>query len=392
MLRLVSWWVILAGSLSLADNVGDRFKAYVDKTIPLTHEVARKAAHAKEIASFVNRASLSQSHLAQATKWSLMIEKFLSAPRGNGTFCQTSRDGLVNVRELFLQASSLNESLNALHKVRDSVAEFRRLGATVEGACLDPQSYSAYNIEELKFDFHFPEKPELLDGVQLGWVFGGGEGARQENNSNRSDEAGGQFVDFLQWIPLVGAGVRMIRNHGIRVGIETQTARLKRDSAETGSYRQYAQESCVAIYKENKAVFQHYEILAIKLAAFVDRIPEQEIRERVSALQGCIENYAEQLKIFLEEEADALARRKFGRQADESRFFLKHRSLATDLSASLAKLDGPQSLACGQGGAEAELVGRLLAIARLAGAGEHVLFDRAWQTLNKRMLICGVEE
>jgi hypothetical protein len=388
--RSVSLLVLCLGVTAQADNVGDRFKDYVNRTIPITHEIAKAAAAAKEMGAFVNRASLAQSHLAQASKWALMIEKFLPTVKPEAGFCTTDARGLVDVRQVMTQASTLYEALNSVLKVRESVADFRRVATAVETACDADAAFAAYDIKELGFSFYFPEKPELMDGIYLVWTSGGGPGAQQDNGKQK--EAGEQFFDFLSVLPFVGSVVRVFRNNGIRVSIDADTARLAKEVAQTGNYIAYAKESCRTTYTENKKVYEDYQAMATSLSKFADSIPVDEIKNRVKALQNCVKRYPEQLKVLLQQEADAVAQRKFGQPINEARFMARRPNLLAEIQTALPKLDGPHSLACGEGATIREWLERVLVGANISGAAAHSALVQARSVLAKRTAVCGVEE
>jgi hypothetical protein len=293
--------LILAAAYPAFADISDVFREYVDRIVPVTHQVARESAQGKELAVLVSSLSCLQARLAAAAVHASQVDAYLAGSAvEQGPLCPKTESGLVDLKAIFRRSSWLLQAVNHASELAIEVAAFEKEKQLILQRCSDAQSFGGYDESQLGLRFAVPEQPSLLDGIQI--VYGDGGG--------------------LETIPLVGSVIRLGINIKEQKAIRELEGKLEAQHVHTEDYRRYAREQCTAALDGARAQLEEYSQLARSLLEFAEKIPTPRIKELAGRIQGCADDYERQLVQLLKNEAEDLARRKFGQEEDEARFWL----------------------------------------------------------------------
>ncbi len=373
-LRLVIFCLFLGGN-SWAD-ISDVFSEYIGRIVPVTHDVARKTARAKELSLFVAALSSLQNRLATASKHSVQIAAYLEQADSSAIDpCPRGLDGLVELELVFKNSAALIQAVNHSQTMSQTVSQLQGQLDYAKSRCAAADAFDSYDESELGFSFVAPEKPGLFDGVYL--VYAEGE--------NGGSQGGGNGVEA---IPIIGSIVRMVRNGEQQSKIDDLTKRLNASRARTADFRRYAKESCAEIYQSHAQVILDYGLMIQQLKDFISTIPQKNLLERAEKIQKCSEGYEIQLASLLKQQALEMARRKFGREEDEARFWLRYADTKPHLQAIAQQARGAQEKDCGTLGESFRILRRFSDLARVLGSDQDPLIIETQAVADKLATVC----
>jgi hypothetical protein len=353
-------------------DISDVYGDYIGRIVPVTHDVARKTARAKELSLFVAALSSLQNRLTTASKHSVQIAAYLEHADSSTTEpCPRGPDGLVQLERVFKNSAALIQAVNHTQTMTQAVLQLQEQLDYAKNRCAAANTFESYDESELGFSFVAPKKPGLFDGVYIVYAEG-------ENGGGNGVEA----------IPLIGSIVRMVRNGEQQSKIDELTNRLNGSRARTADFRRYAKEACGEIFQGHSQVILDYGALIQQLNDFIRTVPQKSLLERAERIQKCSEGYETQLASLLKQQAIEVARRKFGREEDEARFWLRYAETKTQLQAITQKARGAEEKDCGSLNERFRILRRFSDLARLLGSEQDPLLFETHAAANQLAKLC----
>jgi len=305
----------------VGQTVSDKFRAYVDKAIPLSFPIADADASIREADLFLKMGSEAQSHLSYASEAEESI--VLLAPMLKTSAELTSHD--VSADEAISQVLVSTQIVDQYSQMTSHIAAYRKIAADLPNSC--SRSFDDYNIENARADF---DEPDInpFDGI---YVHCSADDKGQSGPTGPSDPSGnnsqGGGCNLGIFFASLGESLyHLIFNQVELAKINEQAERLARERAQTSHYRTYAKTHCEKDVATYKSVFAEYDSLAglldesakilssayilesqKKLKAFVlDKFSEQVIsqhledaRTKVAAKLGAQDKHDEETKISI---------------------------------------------------------------------------------------------
>jgi len=277
---------------SALPDAADEYEAFVDKMIPLSYELAERAAYYQESKVFTDRLSQAQSHINRASK-SVQELAHLLPELGltGGPFCPRFSDGRVDIAETLRQLFLASQIVNFLSQLEYHLPFYRKISDERSTACAD-DAFNTYSLDMLSAKVPHAPSVEVMDNTYIEFTLSGG--------------AAGTLLTGYWSLNVIGFGItvyQIFTNIKQQERIRKTQARLERERANDTHYRQYAKEACQKIRELGHASFGDLDKVAAGLENALPDLPKASFEKRKLGLMDCLSRFEKQFTAFVEEGA-----------------------------------------------------------------------------------------
>ena len=302
-------WILLFFMFSTSGSradVAEEYERYVNKIVPGSKEIAKRDAFMRELALFVDRSSLAQSHLTRASEAAYLSVLFGSRMKlGEKDFCPTTEEGLVDVRATISEIFLVSQVTHYAKQLALNLESAKQLRDAFKLPCGPIENFASYDVSALEIPVYQPDDVNVVDGIYVVYA----------TNASASS---GDGKDGFAALPLIGSAYQIGANLFQNKKLGDLQERIADEFVKNKQYQTFAKKSCEEISTNyGEITLKEHARISKSLAPLLKLIDLPAFGKRRKALEQCVDKYAEELVQKFKRDAVAIAQKSIETQAKQ---------------------------------------------------------------------------